>query len=169
MNHDPLRISAVEALPDQCLEITFQDGWRAKVNLSHWIANTKLFAPLQDAALFGAARVGDWGTSVVWIEDAVDMGADNLRNLAVEQTGGIGHERIVTWLHTNGLTQQQGADAIGVSRRMLAYYLSGEKPIPKTVWLACLGWQSQDPKTAARLRAESDHGNSSLGNSSHAP
>lgn len=156
MNHDPLRISAVQALPDQCLQVTFQDGWRAKVNLSHWLATTKLLTPLQDAALFEKARLGDWGTSVVWIEDTVDLGADNLRNLAVEQAGGIGHERIVSWLHTNGLTQQQGADAIGVSRRMLAYYIRGEKPIPKTVWLACLGWQLQDTKTGSGLGAESD-------------
>jgi hypothetical protein len=156
MKNDPLRISAVQALPEQCLQITFQDGWRVKVNLSHWIANTKLLAPLQDATLFEKARTGDWGTSVVWVEETVDLGADNLRNLAVELAGGIGHERIVTWLHRNGLTQKQGADAIGVSRRMLAYYLSGEKPIPKTVWLACLGWQLQSRKTAAGLDAKSD-------------
>lgn len=158
MNHDPLRISTVEALPDQCLQITFQDGWLAKVNLSHWITNTKLLAPLQDAAVFGTARVGEWGTAVVWVEETVDLGADNLRNLAVEQAGGIGFERIVSWLHSNGLTQQQGADAIGVSRRMLAYYIHGEKPIPKTVWLACLGWQLQNTKTATGLAGESDEG-----------
>ncbi len=42
----------------------------------------------------------------------------------------------------HGLTQARAADAIGISRRMLSYYLSGAKPIPKTVWLACLGWAS---------------------------
>ena len=35
------------------------------------------------------------------------------------------------------------ADAIGISRRMLNYYLAGSRPIPKTVWLACLGWAAQ--------------------------
>jgi hypothetical protein len=85
-------------------------------------------------------RLGDFGTSVVWIDDDLDLGADNLRNLAVEQTWGIGHERLITWIHENRLTQVQAADAIGISRRMLNYYLSATKPIPKTVWLACLGW-----------------------------
>jgi len=40
------------------------------------------------------------------------------------------------------LTQARAAEAIGISRRMHNYYLSGAKPIPKTVWLACLGWTS---------------------------
>ena len=142
MNHDPLRVRSVEVLPMQCLRLTFGDGWAAKVNLSHWVANTKLFKPLQQAEVFGQARVGDWGTSVVWVDDTVDMGADNLRNLAVEQDGGIGHERLVVWMHKHGLTQAQAAEAIGVSRRMLNYYLSGAKVIPKTVWLACLGWET---------------------------
>jgi hypothetical protein len=144
MNHDPLRISAVSALPDQRLHLTFEDDWQADVDLSGWIDNTSLFKPLQDAALFGQAKLGDWGTSVVWVDDEIDMGADNLRHRAVEQAGGIGHERLVNWLNDNKLTQQQGADAIGVSRRMLNYYLSGDKPIPKTVWLACIGWMVKD-------------------------
>lgn len=144
MNHDPLRISAVSALPGQRLHLTFEDGWQADVNLSGWIENTRLFKPLQDAALFAQAKRGEWGTSVVWVDDAIDMGADNLRHLATEQTGGIGHERLIHWLHDNQLTQEQGAQAIGVSRRMLCYYLRGARPIPKTVWLACIGWTAQN-------------------------
>ena len=60
-------------------------------------------------------------------------------------TGGIGHERLHAWMHRNELRQEQAAEAIGVSRRMLNYYLSGAKPIPKTVWLACLGWEASRP------------------------
>ena len=142
MNHNPLRVRTVEVLPMQCLRLTFEDGWVARVNLSHWVANTELFKPLQQADVFAQARVGDWGTSVVWVDDTVDMGADNLRNLAVEQDGGIGHERLINWMHKHSLTQTRAADAIGVSRRMLNYYLAGEKVIPKTVWLACLGWET---------------------------
>jgi hypothetical protein len=68
-----------------------------------------------------------------------------LRNLAVEQAGGIGHERIWTWLHDTGLTLEQAALALGISRRMLIYYRDGEKPIPRSVWLACLGWEAVRP------------------------
>ena len=90
---------------------------------------------------------------MIWLNDELEMAADNLRHLAVEQAGGIGHERLIEWVHRHRLTQAQAADAIGISRRMLNYYLSGAKPIPKTVWLACLGWEhSVRPRTAARRR-----------------
>lgn len=62
-----------------------------------------------------------------WVEDELDLAADNLRNLAVEQSGGIGHERIRHWLHDTGLTLEQAAEALGISRRMLIYYRDGEK------------------------------------------
>jgi hypothetical protein len=153
MKNDPLRIGAVTTLSDQRLHLTFEDGWQAEVDLSDWIAHTQLFQPLQDATLFAQAKLGDWGTAVVWVDDEIDMGADNLRNRAVEQAGGIGHERLIHWLHDNRLNQTQGAQAIGVSRRMLSYYLSGAKPIPKTVWLACIGWMAQD-KTAPKPNDE---------------
>ncbi|MCX7140805.1 MAG: helix-turn-helix transcriptional regulator, partial [Proteobacteria bacterium] len=60
--------------------------------------------------------------------------------------GGIGHERMIEWMLRNDLTQERAADAIGISRRMLNYYLSAEKPIPKTVWLACIGWENSQKK-----------------------
>jgi hypothetical protein len=85
MNHDPLRIRALSALPGRRLHLLFEDGWQADVDLSDWIENTRLFKPLQDAALFAQATRGDWGTSVVWLDGAIDMGADNLRHLATEQ------------------------------------------------------------------------------------
>ena len=40
------------------------------------------------------------------------------------------------------LTRARATHATGASRRMLNYYLSGAKPLPKTVWLACLGWET---------------------------
>lgn len=52
--------------------------------------------------------------------------------------GDIGHERIWNWLHNNQLTLEQGAKALGISRRMLVYYRDGEKAIPRHIWLACL-------------------------------
>jgi len=48
----------------------------------------------------------------------------------------------ITWIDKHSLTQERAALALDVSRRMLNYYLSGAKPIPKTVWLACLGWET---------------------------
>ena len=85
------------------------------------------------------------GQSVDWIEDELDAGSDNLRNLAIEQAGGVGHERIWNWLHETGLNLEQAAAALGISRRMLICYRDGEKIIPRSIWLACLGWEAVRP------------------------
>jgi hypothetical protein len=148
MTHDPLRISHVAVLSDRpALHIVFGDQLVRVVDLADWIANTKALSSLKNHDLFSTARVGEHGTSVVWIEDELELGADNLRHLSEEQAGGIGHERLVEWMHRNDLTQERAAKAVGISRRMLNYYLSAEKPIPQTVWLACVGWESlaKDP------------------------
>ena len=148
MTKDPLRITHVAALPDQVLHVVFGDRHAADISLRDWIKNTKALARLADAKLFSKARVGEHGASVVFIDDELDLGADNLRNLETEQSGGIGHERMIEWMLRNDLTQERAADAIGISRRMLNYYLSAEKPIPKTVWLACIGWENSQNKRA---------------------
>ena len=145
MSKDHFVLTAVEALPDYCLRLTYADGQAFVVDLSERIRTTSFLAPLTDAALFAQAKVGFAGRSVDWIEDELDLGTDNLRHLAVEQAGGIGHERIWAWLHDTGLTLEQGAEALGISRRMLIYYRDGEKPIPRSIWLACLGWEAVRP------------------------
>ncbi|AOV05719.1 helix-turn-helix domain-containing protein [Delftia tsuruhatensis] len=55
---------------------------------------------------------------------------------------------IATWMARNGLTQTAAAEALGISRRMLLYYLTGEKPVPRTVALACLGWEVERANAA---------------------
>ena len=143
MIHDPQHtITAVQPLADSRLSLTFADGYTAIVNLTEW-SRRKPLSELADADLFALARVDARGGYVVWIDDDLELAADNLRNLAVEQSGGIGHERLWNWMDRNGLTQERAATAIGISRRMLNYYLAGAKTIPLTVWLACVGWESQ--------------------------
>ncbi len=114
---------------------------------------------LCDASLFSQARIDARGGYVVWIDDDLELAADNLRNMAVEQSGGIGHERLWVWMGKHSLTQERAALAVGVSRRMLNYYLSGAKPIPKTVWLACLGWETtcKTPRGAKHKAASAAH------------
>ncbi len=79
---------------------------------------------------------------MVWLDDELEMAADNLRNQAVEQAGGIGPERLLNGMDQHGLTQVRAADALGLSRCVLNHHLSGAKPIPKIVWLACLALKS---------------------------
>ncbi len=146
MNKNHFRITAVEAMPPYALRLTFADDKTFAVDLAEWIKTSQALGALKDSELFAKARIGFAGASVEWIEDELDLAADNLRNLAVEQAGGIGHERIWNWLHETGLNVTQAAAALGISRRMLMYYRDGEKPIPRHIWLACLGWEATKPK-----------------------
>ncbi|NQW93138.1 MAG: DUF2442 domain-containing protein, partial [Polaromonas sp.] len=148
MSKDHFQLAAVKALTPYNLRLTYADGEVLTVNLQSWIASTKALYPLKNADLFAKAKRGVGGRSVDWTDGAsveLGLGADNLRNLAIEQAGGIGHERIWTWLHETGLTLEQAALALGISRRMLIYYRDGEKSIPRSVWLACLGWEAVRP------------------------
>lgn len=135
------------------LALSFADGAVFNVDLGPVIARHPSLARLLEAKLFRRARLDARGGYVVWIDDELEMAADNLRHIGVEQAGGIGHERIYEWMAQNHLTQERASEALGVSRRMLGYYLSGAKPVPKTLWLACLGWQAQSK--AARRRSAS--------------
>ena len=151
MSKDHFQLIAVKASADCTLRLTYADGEVFEVNMQPWIASTAALRPLKNATLFARAKRGLGGRTVDWAGGAggsaieLDLGADNLRNLATEQAGGIGHERIWNWLHDTGLTLEQAAVALGISRRMLIYYRDGEKPIPRSVWLACLGWVAVRP------------------------
>ncbi len=146
MSKDHFVLTAVHCLPDYSLRLTYADGQTFDVDLTDRIKTSDFLASLKDPALFAQANVGFAGRSVDWIEGELDLGSDNLRHLAVEQSGKIGHERIWTWLDDTGLTLEQAGEALGISRRMLIYYRDGEKPIPRAVWLACLGWEAVRPK-----------------------
>lgn len=146
MSKNHFLLTAVEALPDYHLRLCYADGQVFMVDLAALIHSSQFLALLKDSALFARAKVGFAGRSVDWIEDELDLGSDNLRHWAIEQAGGIGHERIWNWLHDTGFTLEQAAQALGISRRMLIYYRDGEKPIPRSIWLACLGWQAVRPQ-----------------------
>jgi hypothetical protein len=145
-NREHFRIKAVKASETRLLTITFGDDKTMKVDLSSVIDRIPALAPLKDTKFFLKARAGKSGWTVDWIPGELDMAGDNLRAEAIEQSGGISHERIWDWMHRNGLTLDAAAEALGISRRMLAYYRNGQKPIPRHIWLACLGWEVEHQK-----------------------
>jgi predicted DNA-binding transcriptional regulator AlpA len=140
---------ALEVPNPFCLRITFGDGAIMAVDLTETISRIPALAPLKDATLFAQAHIDEWGLSVVWLQGELDLAGDNLRAEAVEQHGGYSHERIWNWMHRNGLSLDSAAESLGISRRMLAYYRSGQKPVPRHIWLACVGWEAERQKAAA--------------------
>jgi hypothetical protein len=121
------------------LVVTWKGGAESTVDLASYLREYAVFAPLRrDEAAFRAVTVGDWGWSAHWMED-MEIGVDTLWRLSLEQ----GAEWLRNWREGQRMTQAQAAAALGVSARMWRYYEAGTHLLPKTVRLACLGFEAQ--------------------------
>ncbi|MCL2590832.1 MAG: DUF2442 domain-containing protein [Betaproteobacteria bacterium] len=125
------------------LRLQFADGESFTLNLMPIIRAHKSLKRLEEPSVFASASIADDGRTVAWgDDDDLELASDNLRARAIEQAGEFSHEFIWNWMATHHFTLDEAARAIGVSRRMLAYYRSGQKPVPRTVGLACIGWET---------------------------
>ncbi len=66
-----------------------------------------------------------------------------VRGRALRDTDEFSRAEIGEWGHSivwpSGA--ELSAEALGLSRRMVAYYSNGEKPVPRPILLACKGWE----------------------------
>lgn len=128
-------LTQVAAKAPHILAVRWSDGTRAELNMSG-LMETKAYAPLREEQVFAKAALGDWGHSVVWPGD-IESGADSLWRLTLEATGRTDTLDFLDWRTRHGLSLSEAAQALGISRRMVAYYSSGEREVPRTVLLAC--------------------------------
>jgi len=119
------------------LHIRWDSGDESRVDVSGFIETFHVYKPLRRSqALFRRVGVGEHGTDVVW-SDKIDMSADTLWRLTREQTGiTMSPDAFRHWRERKAYTLDTAARALGVSRRMVAYYEKGERPIPRVVALA---------------------------------
>ena len=119
------------------LRLRWENGDDSLVNLSGPVQTFRVYEPLRRSPdMFRQARVGDHGTDIVWT-DNIDMSADTLWRLAQEQAGvTLSAEAFRQWRERHAHTLDTAATALGISRRMVAYYEQGKKPIPRVVALA---------------------------------
>mgnify|MGYP005844492251 CR=1 FL=1 len=148
----PPRIDAVTALEPGALKIRWTTGETLVAHIDDWIEHFKLLAPLRDPVVFAQVRVGWYGHSVEWPSE-IDLGADQLYERCREEAGLPTPQLFDDWMKRNQLSLQTAADALGLSRRAVAYYRNGAKPLPRQTWLACLGWEATRPKTKTLPRA----------------
>jgi hypothetical protein len=134
------KIESAALLGGKRLEIGFDDGHVTVVDLEPIIEGRKALAPLLKKREFESVQISADNWSLEW-PSGIDFGAPQLRRWADEQAGEImAPGAFRAWMARHDLTQEAAASALGLSRRMIGYYLSGEKPIPKTVLLATEGW-----------------------------
>ena len=132
------RIAAVAAgKKPLTLRIRWEKGEESRVDVSGLVEAFRVYEPLRHAPeLFARVRLGEPGTDVVW-NDEIDMAADTLWRLAQEQAGlTMSPDAFRHWRERKAYTLDGAAQALGLSRRMVAYYEQGEKPIPRVVALA---------------------------------
>jgi hypothetical protein len=138
------RIESALARGEAILVATWDDGRRAEIDLGPIIAARKVLAPLAEPAAFRRIRLAEDGWSVEWPAAGIDLGAAQLRRWADEQSGeAMAAPAFRAWMERHGLTLDRAAEALGLSRRIVAYYLSGEQPVPKTVMLATEGYDKR--------------------------
>lgn len=135
------RIAAVAAMPDSRLRVEYVGGNLIEVDLAPLIARSRAMRHLAEPARFAAVRVGDYGWSVTWDDDA-ELGSDRLMEMALEQQGRSDTVEFRRWQERNHLSLNAAAEAIGLTRRTISQYRTGTRPVPRTVMLACKGWEA---------------------------
>jgi hypothetical protein len=146
MQSEQPNIKAVRPDSGHSVNITWKGSGESVVDLLQYLVRFAVFAPLltdpradaRGQALFRQVAVGDWGWSIHWT-DEMEISADTLWRLALEQ----GAAWLRAWRAAHGMTQQEAAQALGVSPRMWRYYEAGTHLLPKTVRLAAVGLDAQ--------------------------
>ncbi|HEX3652096.1 MAG TPA: DUF2442 domain-containing protein [Rhizomicrobium sp.] len=139
---DTLRtLVAVRAIEPGVLSLKWSDGTRARVDLGRTLQQ-RAFRALRDENAFARVRIGEWGHSIEW-PSGIGLSADTLWLETLSATGHGDTRAFLEWRMRHGLSLTKAADALGVSRRMAAYYSNGEKRVPRPILLACKGWEAE--------------------------
>ncbi len=138
------RIESVITRGATSLVVSWDDGHRAQIDLGPVIAAHPALASLADPEAFHRVHLAADGWSIEWPACGIDFGTAQLRRWADEQAGeAMPAAAFRGWMQGHGFTLDRAAEALGLSRRTVAYYLSGEQPVPKTVMLATEGFDKR--------------------------
>ena len=133
-------IIAAAATPPATLSLRWSDGTEAAIDLAATLRDRR-FRRLRDPSAFALAQPGEWGHGVGWPTGEA-LSADTLWLATLTATGHDDTRRFLQWRLRHGLSLSGAAAALGLSRRMVAYYSNGERPVPRPILLACRGWEA---------------------------
>jgi hypothetical protein len=138
-----LTVVSVRAIAPSTIEIGLSDRKTLTVDAADLIRSPG-YETLADPKVFESVAVSDWGHGIEW--PAIDQGfsVETLARLAREQAGtAFPTAEFNAWMERNGLSIGDAAQALGLSRRSVIYYNTGQKPIPTYIGLACEGWEAR--------------------------
>ncbi len=153
MDHPQFLLTKALSLGNGRIEIGFADGFTGEVDLGEVASRYPSLARLGASDVVENVAMDEWKRGVVFAgKDELGLASDNLRAMAIEQAGGFSHQQVITWMSHHGMSLDAAADALDISRRILAYYRSGARLVPRTVGLAMLGWEVCSGTTPAFVR-----------------
>jgi hypothetical protein len=124
--------------------------WRA-VNLAGLIAREEFLAPLREARIFAKAEVIDWGAGVGWPDDR-DLSASTLWRISEEQMP-FANSDFIAWQARVRLSNQEAADALGLSIRTIKNMRARSMPVANAVAIACRAMEADPTLLAAHYEA----------------
>jgi hypothetical protein len=133
-------LESVKALQPWIIRTIWSTGETLDVNLQA-VFKRKAFAEIRQPEVFKKVHVNQG--CIEWFD--TELGADNVYAWGKEQSDAVSHEMFGAWMARNSLSLSTAATALGISRRMVSYYKTAAKPIPRAIWLACLGWEITKP------------------------
>ena len=142
MKKQAARIIDVKTLHGTTLHISYSDGRVVCLDMAAVISTYGGFAQVTtDAEEFATVKVADWGWSIEW-DCGASLDCDRIIELSLEQSGLLNNVLFRQWQDDNLLSLTEAAEAIGLTRRTVSQYRTGARPVPKTVYLACKGWEA---------------------------
>lgn len=139
------KLVAVEAIAPYRLRTVWSTNEVLEVDVGDILRKIPALSSVLDPEVFAQVHIAEWGGSIEWFD--TEFGEDNVYAWAKEQAGEVSHEMFGDWMYRNDLSLTTAAEALGISRRMVSYYRTAHKTIPRSIWLACLGWEATRPKT----------------------
>ncbi len=143
------RLTAVTPAADYCLNVRFVDGSSGTVSVKDSIFSLPGLVPLRDPAVFSGAVLGEYGWEAEWPHHDIQIGADTLFADMLDQRSETPADRFTVWRIRNGLSLAAASRELGVTVRTVSAYGSGARPVPRTVQLACIGWEEERRRKTA--------------------
>jgi len=145
------RLQSVSVGTGMVLVAAYTGGNTIRVDLTDVAQRLEAFAPLESRREFRRAAVVDFGWAVEWPCGA-SLDSDRLLEMSLEQSGQAANVDFRRWQDRHQLSLTDAATAIGLTRRTVSQYRTGARPVPRTVMLACKGWELEQVR-AKRGRA----------------
>jgi uncharacterized protein YbdZ (MbtH family) len=102
------RVNSVKATGEHAVRVRFENSKTFSIDLKALVHHSKGLKSLRDPAAFARVTLGEGGHSIEWPGD-LDIGADTVWELALEQAGRADAVEFVRWRWKHGLSLSTAA------------------------------------------------------------